>query len=163
VIAAASVLWQVVAVVAFVLLVRARRGRRMILAALLAVPKALRWVWRETRSRRRRDSRRGFTPDERAYIIARAGGQCEWVGAGWARCQAFHGAAGVTLEADHVWPHALGGPTTVENGQALCGPHNRRKGSRAPTPAYLWRLRTSRARYMEKVPTPRRRGVLDRR
>ena len=36
-------------------------------------------------------------------------------------------------QADHVQPHNQGGPTTQENGQLLCGPHNRFKHTgRAP-------------------------------
>jgi 5-methylcytosine-specific restriction endonuclease McrA len=31
--------------------------------------------------------------------------------------------------ADHIWPHAAGGLTIIENGQALCPPCNLRKGS----------------------------------
>ncbi len=33
------------------------------------------------------------------------------------------------LEADHVFPWAKGGRTSLRNGQLLCGPHNRAKGA----------------------------------
>lgn len=33
------------------------------------------------------------------------------------------------LQADHLQPHAGGGPTTLANLQLLCGPHNRQKGT----------------------------------
>jgi hypothetical protein len=151
-----SVPWQLIAAAAFVLIARARRGRRMAAAVLLAVPRMVGWARRVARSHRPRDSRRGFTPDERAAIIARAGYQCEWVD-GWKRCEARHGAPGVQLEADHVYPWAFGGPTTLGNGQALCRPHNAKKSGKLPTPQYLWRLAHSRAGYMEVVPRPGRR------
>ena len=34
------------------------------------------------------------------------------------------------LQLDHFWPFAWGGPTTLKNGQLLCGRCNKRKGDR---------------------------------
>jgi hypothetical protein len=76
---------------------------------------------------------------------------------GWTRCAAVHGAPGVQLEADHVYPWAYGGPTSLANGQALCRPHNAKKSGKLPTPQYLYRLAHSRATYMAEVPRPGRR------
>lgn len=33
-------------------------------------------------------------------------------------------------EADHIWPRSAGGPHTLENLQAACGPCNKRKGDK---------------------------------
>jgi superfamily II DNA or RNA helicase len=67
--------------------------------------------------------RRRFNARERTALYLAADGRC-------ARC-------GRKLEpgwhADHVTPHAAGGPTDVINGQALCPPCNLRKGSYVST------------------------------
>lgn len=56
------------------------------------------------------DKRRLFTRKQRAEIFARAGGHCDLC------------LAKVTgpWTAGHITAHALGGPTTVENGQCEC-------------------------------------------
>jgi len=38
-------------------------------------------------------------------------------------------------EIDHIIPYAAGGPTTLENGRVLCGPHNRLRNQRPPPAA----------------------------
>jgi hypothetical protein len=71
----------------------------------------------------------------------------------------MQGAPGVVLEADHVIPWVLGGRTHVDNGQALCTPHNRRKASKYPTRMQLARLAMVRRSYFDdRVPDPRRPG-----
>ena len=55
-----------------------------------------------------------WQPETRAAIIANDNGRC--VGCGCADV--------AVLEMDHIIP---AGPTTVENGQAMCGPCNRAK------------------------------------
>ncbi len=62
---------------------------------------------------------RRFSPAQRAALYIAADGCCERCGteldAGW------HG--------DHVHPHVRGGPTALDNGQALCPPCNLAKGA----------------------------------
>jgi len=63
--------------------------------------------------------RRTFNQRERAALFLAADGKCEQCGtplaAGW--------------HADHIAPYSKGGPTAIENGQALCADCNLRKGS----------------------------------
>ena len=87
-----------------------------------------------------RDPRRDFTAAERSAIFARAGGRCEHRGF-ILRCRR------TAQHADHVWPWATGGPTSVANAQALCARHNLSKGARRPTRWYLARLERARRRY----------------
>jgi hypothetical protein len=95
-------------------------------AALLQAARALGWPTLP------RDPQRRFTQADKALIVARAGGRCEHHGWISGRCQVTD-----RLEADHVHPHSKGGHTTLDNGQALCGRHNRRKAARVP---YRWQL-----------------------
>ena len=63
-------------------------------------------------------STRGAIPDDvKQYVWTRDGGQCRSCG------------SGVELQFDHVIPLALGGSSTADNLQVLCGPCNRRKGA----------------------------------
>ena len=66
--------------------------------------------------------RRRFNTSERVALYLAAGGRCTNCGTplkpGW------HG--------DHVTPYAVGGPTDVINGQALCPTCNLKKGTRMP-------------------------------
>lgn len=66
---------------------------------------------------------RSFNTSQRVNLYLEADGKCR--------------SCGITLEpgwhADHVIPHSAGGPTTVDNGQALCPKCNLSKGAKVPT------------------------------
>ncbi|MGO4597473.1 HNH endonuclease [Terrabacter sp. 2RAF25] len=66
---------------------------------------------------RDRAVREGIADDVKQFIWTRDGGACRQCG------------AVVELQFDHVIPLAMGGGTTPENLQILCGPCNRRKGA----------------------------------
>ncbi len=55
----------------------------------------------------------------RREVWKRDGGVCTWQGDGGRRCGSRW-----QVEPDHVWPAALGGPSTVENLRLLCARHN---------------------------------------
>lgn len=78
--------------------------------------------------------RRRFNARERAALYLAADGRCT--------------SCGVELEpgwhADHVQPHAHGGPTDVINGQALCPTCNLIKGDRVSRPLRPWQARALR-------------------
>ena len=59
---------------------------------------------------------RGFTATQRKEIMRRGNCMC-------ARCGAT-AKEGVSLHVDHIRPRSLGGKSTIENGQVLCGKHN---------------------------------------
>ena len=80
-----------------------------------------------------KDPVRLFSRQDKAAILARAGGRCEFHGWLFGRCDATD-----RLEADHVHPHSRGGWTNVANGQALCRRHNMMKRASMP---YGWQLR----------------------
>lgn len=77
--------------------------------------------------RHRRDPLRRFSHVQKQEILARAAHRCEYHGWLTGRCTVTAG-----LEADHVVPWSRSGPTTVENGQALCRRHNRSKAATVP-------------------------------
>jgi hypothetical protein len=61
---------------------------------------------------------RGAIPDDlKQYVWLRDGGRCR-------QCGNQH-----ELQYDHIIPVSMGGATTAENLQILCGPCNRRKGA----------------------------------
>lgn len=62
-------------------------------------------------------SRIAIPDDVKQFVFARDGGRCR-------QCGATH-----ELQFDHVIPVALGGGSTADNLQLLCGPCNRRKGA----------------------------------
>jgi hypothetical protein len=65
-----------------------------------------------------RQQARGAIPDDlKQYVWQRDGGRCRQCGTGH------------ELQYDHIIPLAMGGATTAENLQILCGPCNRRKGA----------------------------------
>lgn len=88
-----------------------------------------------------KDGQRLFTADQCRRIHERAGNQCEHKPLLGMRCSA----AGT--QADHIYPHARGGATSIANGQSLCARHNRAKSARVPSPLYIWRLEHRRRSY----------------
>jgi 5-methylcytosine-specific restriction endonuclease McrA len=65
-----------------------------------------------------RPSSRGVIPDDiKQFVFARDGGRCRQCG------------SAADLQFDHIIPVALGGGSTADNLQILCGPCNRRKGA----------------------------------
>ncbi|WP_078650569.1 HNH endonuclease, partial [Streptomyces rimosus] len=66
-----------------------------------------------------RDTRRLFRQDQRKVLFSLAEG----------RCQICSAELGEDWNADHRIPWSEGGPTTIENGQAVCGPCNTSKGT----------------------------------
>jgi hypothetical protein len=92
--------------------------------------RAIRWAPITTAPK---DPQRRFSGSERAVIMARAGGRCEFHGLLGGRCCQTE-----RLHADRVHPHSRGGSTTVANGQVLCSRHNKEKAARIP---FEWELR----------------------
>lgn len=75
-----------------------------------------------------KDERRAFREDERIRIYRRDDGLCQMcLARGKPEKEAQ--VSWSEYEADHVVPHAEGGPTEVENAQVLCRYHNRHKGA----------------------------------
>ncbi len=69
---------------------------------------------------------RGFPPDIKQILFVLARGRC-----GTRGCDApYH-----WLQADHVHPFSKGGPTSLANGQVLCGPDNKWKNNHVDTAA----------------------------
>ncbi len=75
-------------------------------------------------------------------VVNRSGHRCEHHPVVGGRCRATE-----DLQADHVHPHSRGGATAVENAQALCRRHNKRKSARVPWDWQLRRLAHRRAAY----------------
>jgi len=80
----------------------------------------------------------GLTPIEieevlgpRAFTVGRPGGPCASL-----RIWGYECAGRSKIEADHLWPYALGGPTAPGNAIALCRDHNYLKG--VDIHAYPW-------------------------
>lgn len=91
-----------------------------------------------------RDQTRLFSREQKALILARAGGRCEHSALLFGRCIATQ-----KLEADHIHPHSRGGWTDVSNGQALCRRHNRAKRAAVP---FGWQLRSLERRRRDYYP-----------
>lgn len=68
-----------------------------------------------------KDSNRSFTKDQRYAIWIRDGKRCVSCGDELRNLS--------EMQADHVIPHARGGATSLENGQAMCGSCNNLKGA----------------------------------
>ena len=66
-----------------------------------------------------KDAQRHFTPGQRKEIYKRSCGACASCGISLSETN-FH--------ADHIQPYSQSGPTTLENGQALCSACNLKKG-----------------------------------
>jgi len=76
-----------------------------------------------------KDEKRRFDEAERIRVYRQDGGLCQLcLDEGKPEGEAE--VSWEEFEADHVTPHAEGGPTVVDNGQVLCRYHNRQKGSR---------------------------------
>ena len=116
-----------------------------VMASVLALVLALRMFrlirWLSLTSAPR-DQMRRFTGAERATVMRRAGGRCEFHGLVGSRCRATE-----RLQADHVHPWSRGGSTTIRNGQALCARHNKQKAARIPFEWEMRRLAKRRAGY----------------
>ena len=97
------------------------------LVATIALARMVRFVRAVIHGRHRPDQQRRFSGRQRVEIFARAGHRCEQYSWLFGRCGATE-----DLQADHLHPHSRGGSTTVENGQALCRRHNKRKAARVP-------------------------------
>ncbi len=90
--------------------------------------------------RGQRDPQRAFTASQRELIFERCGRQCEHIGL-LGRCNA------AAVEADHVFPWAKGGATSLSNAQGLCRAHNRQKSAKVPSRSAIRRLERRRAAY----------------
>jgi hypothetical protein len=110
-------------------------------------------IWAYMRYRRNKpqpkDDTRAFTQAERDEIFRRASGRCEHRYLFFFRCRKQAG------DADHVYPHTLGGQTIVENGSALCAHHNRSKGGKMPSRYYVFKLEFWRKFYYPKDISPK--------
>jgi hypothetical protein len=80
-----------------------------------------------------KDEKRRFDEAERIRIYRRDSGLCQLC-LDEGKPEAEAEVLWEEFEADHVTPHAEGGPTVVENGQVLCRYHNRRKGAQVAEP-----------------------------
>ncbi len=112
-------------------------GWALVAALLVSRVRVLATPWR------RRDPERWFDAFERAAGRDRAGGRCEYTDrlAPWRRCTR------PAQEADHFFPWARGGATTLGNMVAACTAHNQAKGGRMPAAITRWLITRRRRRY----------------
>jgi len=76
-----------------------------------------------------KDENRAFNEAERIKIYRRDHGQCQaCLGEGKNEKEAT--VAWSDYQADHIFPHALGGKTELDNAQVLCTYHNQSKGKK---------------------------------
>lgn len=75
---------------------------------------------------RQQDPVRAFPEKMRREAFARAGGTCEYA-RWWGRCRR------TANHADHFYPHARGGASTLANCVAACQWHNLSKGAKLPS------------------------------
>jgi hypothetical protein len=76
-----------------------------------------------------KDTRRAFSESERIAIYRKENGRCsQCVAEGKPDKECI--VPWAEFDADHVIPHALGGPTIVDNAQLLCRYHNQQKGAK---------------------------------
>ncbi|MGC0250445.1 HNH endonuclease [Pseudactinotalea sp. Z1748] len=114
---------------------------RLLLVLVVLVAVAFGVYWLRQAGGAPRDGQRLFDSAQRSLIKSRAGGRCEHKHPLWRRCRS------PGTQADHIYPHARGGATTLANGQSLCQMHNARKSAKVPSSLYLWRLQRRRRRY----------------
>jgi 5-methylcytosine-specific restriction endonuclease McrA len=112
------------------------------IASLMAAASALAWP-------ARRDPQRLFTPAQRDEIHRRAGYRCEHKPLLGRRC------SNPSEQADHVFPHSGGWPTTLDNSQGLCAPCNNGKSAWRPTRFYVRRLERRRVGYFPEGVSPK--------
>lgn len=95
------------------------------------------------RKKFREQYERGFSASQRRDGFARAGNRCEFDN-GMARCKnrAEH--------ADHFYPWARGGATSMNNLVAACAGHNLSKGAKMPSPLLKSRIENRRKRYFPR-------------
>jgi len=72
-----------------------------------------------------KDHQRLFTEDQRIVLWRRAGMKCQNPACENPDLPEFN----ANVQGDHIDPHANGGPTSLYNGQCLCGPCNAAKGA----------------------------------
>jgi hypothetical protein len=82
-----------------------------------------------------KDENRLFSFDQRQLIKQNAKEKCENRFLFFFRCLR-HG-----TDADHIFPHSLGGNTDIENAQWLCKRCNCKKGAKKPSKYYMSRLK----------------------
>lgn len=89
----------------------------------------------------RKDPQRMFDAQQRAVGLQRAGQQCEFSTPWLTRCTR------TAQHADHFFPHARGGASTMRNLVAACAPHNLSKGARLPSTFTRLQIQARRRRY----------------
>jgi hypothetical protein len=70
-----------------------------------------------------KDPQRIFTKRQRRVLWENVDGRCQFIASDGAQCE--HTTKFTDFEADHILPHAQGGPTSIQNGRVLCGYRNR--------------------------------------
>ena len=113
----------------------------MIVAAIVAAVAAIPGLLMAGAGGGPKDPRRIFAVADRKVAFDRAGNRCEYNGWLWFRCwrPAHH--------ADHFFPHARGGATSMRNLVAACTTCNLAKSAHMPTPLVRRRLERRRRRY----------------
>ncbi|MBC9927275.1 HNH endonuclease [Leucobacter sp. cx-169] len=74
-----------------------------------------------------KDPKRAFDSEQRRKGFALASSQCEMSTPWMTRCTA------TASHADHFYPHAKGGASSMMNLVAACAPHNLSKGAKLPS------------------------------
>jgi len=106
---------------------------RLLIALYSVIQTARRKKWRE-------QYERAFSSQQRMDGFVRARGRCEFDN-GLLRCK------NKAEHADHFYPWALGGATSMRNLVAACSGHNLAKGAKMPSVALKSRIETRRRSY----------------
>lgn len=109
------------------------------------------WAYQSFPRQRPKDPQRMYTKEQRQTCFTRAEYQCEMTAWLFFRCQR------TAQHADHHFPHAKGGATSLANAVAACARHNTSKGAKMPT-AWDTRLITWRRRSYFPPDSKRRPG-----